>query len=107
MCRRACSNPRRRLPPDWRQPITARRLYPLQGEASVDYPFRLKWRAGASYRRSVDYVPGLSGPVLANGARVNLNGVIGRRVDVSASGLYASAESALVPGANQFAHLQR
>ena len=41
---------------------TARRLYPLQGEAGVEYPFRLKWRAGASYRRSVEYVAGLSEP---------------------------------------------
>ena len=81
---------------------TARRLYPLQGEAGVEYPFRLKWRAGASYRRSVDNLPGLSGPMVANGARINLNGVIGRRVDVSVSGLYASTQSALVPGANHF-----
>ena len=82
---------------------TARHQSPLQGEAGVEYPFRLKWRAGASYRRSVDSMPGLSGPVETNGGRVNLNGVIGRRVDVSASGLYSSTESALIPGANQFA----
>jgi hypothetical protein len=81
---------------------TARQLYPLQGEAVVEYPFRLGWRAGASYRRSVESVPGLSGAMEANGARIYLNGVIGRRVDVSASGLYASTESAVVSGANHF-----
>ena len=37
-------------------PTVQPRIYPLQGEASVDYPFRLKWRAGASYRRAVDFV---------------------------------------------------
>jgi len=81
---------------------TARQRYPLQGEASVDYPFRLKWRAVASYRRSVDNLPGLSGPMLANSARLRLVGVIGRRVDVSVSGVYAGAESALVAGTDHF-----
>ena len=60
-----------------------RRLSPLQGEASVDYPFRLKWRASASYRRDVNYVPGLTEPVFATGGRINVTGIIGRRVDVS------------------------
>jgi hypothetical protein len=68
-----------------------RREYPLQAEVSVHYPFRLKWGAFASYRRSVDYMPGLVQPVFANGARVSLAGVIGRRVDVSALAGYATA----------------
>ena len=61
-----------------------RRLYPLQSEASVDYPFRLKWIASASYRRGMEYVPGLTESVFTTGARVKVTGVIGRRVDVSA-----------------------
>ncbi len=81
---------------------TARPLYAWQGEASVNYPFLLKWRAVASYSRSLDNLPGLSGPMLTNGARLTLVGVIGRRVDVSASGVYASAESALVRGTKHF-----
>lgn len=72
-----------------------RRLYPLQGEASVDYPFRLKWRASASYRRSVDHVAVLTEPLFATGARVKVMGVIGRRVDISASAGYAVAASAI------------
>jgi len=76
-------------------PRAERRLYPLQGEASVDFPFRLKWRASASYRRSVDHVAVLAEPLLATGAHVKVMGVIGRRVDVSASAGYAAAASAI------------
>jgi hypothetical protein len=70
------------------------RVYPLQGEASLEYPFRLKWRATASYRRSVNYVAVLREPLLANGAVVKLAGLIGRRVDLAVSGGYASAVTA-------------
>jgi hypothetical protein len=70
-------------------------VHPLQGEASIDYPFRLKWRANASYRRSVGHVPVLTEPLLATGARVKVMGVIGRRVDISASMGYAAAVSAV------------
>lgn len=73
----------------------ARRVYPLQGEAGVDYPFRLKWRAAASYRRAVEYVPGTTEPMFTNGGRMRLIGVIGRRVDVSAQAGSAMAESVI------------
>jgi hypothetical protein len=71
-----------------------RRQYPVQGEASFDYPFHLKWRALASYRHSVDHLPGLVEPVLAKGTKVTLIGLVARRVDVSALGGYATAVSA-------------
>lgn len=70
-----------------------RRLSPLQGEASVDYPFRLKWRASASYRRDVNYVPGLTEPVFTTGGRISVTGLIGRRVDVSAFAASATGTS--------------
>jgi hypothetical protein len=60
------------------------RVYPVQGEASVEYPFRLKWRAQASYRRSVEYVPGVSQPLLSSGTRFTLTGSLGRRLELSA-----------------------
>jgi hypothetical protein len=71
------------------------RRYALQGEASVDYPFLLKWRAEASYHRSLDYGAVPSEPVLADGAQVRLTGVIGRRIDVSGLAAYATAVSAI------------
>jgi hypothetical protein len=67
----------------------------LQGEASVEYPFRPKWRAEASYRRGLEYVPGLGEPLLSGGARVRVSGAIGRRVDVVALAGHASGGSAL------------
>jgi hypothetical protein len=70
-----------------------RRLSPLQGEAAVDYPFRLKWRASASYRRDVNYVPGLTEPVFTTGGRISVTGLIGRRVDVSAFAASATGTS--------------
>lgn len=70
-------------------------LYPLQGEASVGYPFRLKWHASASYRRSIEHLALLSEPIFSDGARVKLIGVIGRRFDVSALAGYATAVSAI------------
>lgn len=78
------------------------RLYPLQGEASIDYPFRLKWRAVASYRRAVDYVPGLTEPMFTHGGRMRLAGVIGTRVDVSAIAASATAASVISRGIRDF-----
>jgi hypothetical protein len=43
----------------------------------------------------VDHVAVLAEPLLATGARVKVMGVIGRRVDVSASAGYAAAASAI------------
>ena len=56
----------------------------LQGEATVSYPFRPKWRTEASYRRDVQYVAGLNEPVLSSGSRIQVNGSVGRRVGVTA-----------------------
>jgi len=76
-------------------PEPPKRVYPWHGEASVDYPFRLKWRASASYRRSVDYVAVFTEPVFTSGASVTLAGTIGNRVGISTWAGYASAESAI------------
>ncbi len=80
----------------------AQRLYPLQGEARVDYPFRLKWHAVASYRRSVDFVPGMTEPMFTNGARMRLAGVIGRRIDVAAQAGSATAASVISRDSRNF-----
>jgi predicted porin len=69
----------------------------MQGEVAIEFPFRPKWRVEASYRRSVEYVPGLSEPALTSGTTLRLNGAVGRRVDLLAMAGYANATSA-VPG---------
>jgi hypothetical protein len=70
------------------------RLLRLSGEASVSYPFRPNWRAAARYRRSVEYFSVINQPVLADGGRVELRGLLARRVDLAASGGYIRAASA-------------
>jgi hypothetical protein len=71
------------------------RLYRLQGEASVDYPFRPNWRVTGNLRRGVEYLAVLTEPVIARGARVGLTGLITHHVDVSAAAGYATGASAL------------
>jgi hypothetical protein len=75
------------------------RLYLLEGDASVDYEFRRNWRATANYRRGVEYLAVLTEPVFSDGARLDLTGLIRRRVDVSAAAGYATGASALYRGA--------
>jgi hypothetical protein len=72
-----------------------RRRYAMQGEAGIDYPFFPKWRAEASYYRSLDYGAVPSEPVLADGVRVRLIGLVGRRIEVSGLATYATAVSAI------------
>ena len=70
-------------------------LYRLSGEASVSYPFRLNWQTAARYRRSVEYLSVLGQPVLSDGGRLELTGLLARRIDLSASAGYVDAVSAL------------
>jgi hypothetical protein len=72
-------------------------LYQLQGEASVDYQFRPNWRATGNYRHGVEYLAVFTQPVSTRGARVDLTGLITRRVDVSATAGHATGASALSP----------
>ena len=74
------------------------RLYRLQGDASVEYQFRPNWRATGSYRRGVEYLAVLAEPVFADGARVELAGLITSRMDVSAKSGYATGASAIYRG---------
>ena len=71
------------------------RLYRLEGDARVDLDVGRSWRATATYRRSVEYLAVLTEPVFSDAARVELNGLITRRIDVAAGGGYALGRSAL------------
>jgi hypothetical protein len=73
------------------------RLYRLQGEAGVTYPFRSNWRATGSYRRRVEYLAVLTEPVFTGAARAELTGLITRRADLMAAAGYVTGASA-IPG---------
>lgn len=76
-----------------------RQVTTFQGQASVEYPFHLKWRVSAGYRRATQYVAILDEPMITNGVDVKLEGLLGRRFDVSAIARSANAESALATSA--------
>ena len=66
----------------------------MQGGANVSYPFKLNWNAQATYDRNVQYVMGTTEPLLADSIRLELAGLMARRIDLTAGGGYASADSA-------------
>ena len=71
------------------RPSTARSTrsnFALSGEASAAYPFRPNWRATARYRRDMEYLSVLGQPVVSDAARVELTGLLARRVDLSSVG---------------------
>lgn len=64
-------------------------------EAELDYQFGRSWRAGARFRRGLEYVVDIPDPVFANGLRATVGGFASRRVDLSFSAAYSSGESLL------------
>jgi predicted porin len=73
-------------------------LYRLNGDASISYPFRLNWLVAATYSREVEYLAVFREPVFSDGARVELTGLISRRIDLSALAGYATGASARLNG---------
>jgi len=78
------------------------RLYRASGDASLDYPFARSWVARGSFRRGLEFVPGLAQPVYANGVTAGLDGLLSRRVEIGFAGGYSQGRSALSPTASQF-----
>jgi hypothetical protein len=72
------------------------------GQVSANYLFGKTWQAGAMYRRRVDYVPGLTEPVLTDGFGGRLAGLFTRRIDMVVEAAYASGASALNRGGPAF-----
>ncbi|HJZ74838.1 MAG TPA: hypothetical protein VKE51_24040 [Vicinamibacterales bacterium] len=72
-----------------------KRFFKLQGDGSVDYEFRPKWRAKGNYSRGLEYLAILRQPVFADGVRAELTGLITRQIDLLASAGYATGSSAL------------
>ena len=67
----------------------------LSSNASITFPFRPNWQTTARYRRSVEYLSVLGQPVLSDGGRFELTGLLARRIDLTASAGYVTAASAL------------
>jgi hypothetical protein len=67
--------------------------YGLQGEASIDYPFRLNWRVFGNYSRDVQYQPTFTRPVFSDGVHAGLTGIVKRRLDLSTTVGYATGTS--------------
>ncbi len=88
------------------QPVTGRLRftdsYRLVGNANATYTFAKTWQVGASYRRGIDYVQGLSEPVLTDGFSGRMEGRLNRRMALLASGGYVSGASALLRGSSAF-----
>ena len=70
-------------------------LYKLEGDASAAYRFLRSWSLNGSFRRGVEYIPIFETPVFRDAARLELSGLVSRRVDLAASAGYAVGESAL------------
>ena len=77
-------------------------IYRMEGDAAAEYPFLRSWYIGGSFRRGVEYIAVLRGPVFRDVARLELNGLATRRLDVSASAGYVVGQSALVQSSQRF-----
>jgi hypothetical protein len=77
-------------------------VYKIEAEAAAEYPFLRSWSMGGSYRRGVEYLAVLLQPVFTDAARVELQGLVSQRVDVSASGGYVQGGSVLQRTGSQF-----
>jgi hypothetical protein len=67
----------------------------MSGQVTMGYEFARSWKAGAIYRRGVDYVIGLNEPIAADRFTATVEGLLTRRVNVLASAGYSNGESAL------------
>jgi hypothetical protein len=77
------------------------RLYRATAEAMFGYQFAV-WEARGSYRRGLEFVPGLVQPVFTNGVTADLTGLVTRRVDLALSAGYSEGASALARNAMNF-----
>jgi hypothetical protein len=78
------------------------RLYRASGDAEFDYEFALSWRARGTYRRGLEFVPGLAQPVFTNGVAAELEGLLIRRVEFALSAGYSQGRSAISTNSSQF-----
>ena len=78
-----------------------RRLYRATAEAMLGYQFAV-WEARGSYRRGLEFVPGLVQPVFTDGVTADLTGLVTRRLDLGLSAGYSQGASALTRNTMNF-----
>jgi hypothetical protein len=69
--------------------------YRLSGDLAVAWDLSRSWSAHATYRRGLEYIPGFTTPVFANGFTAEIAGLCTSRIDVFASVLYSSGVSVI------------
>jgi hypothetical protein len=72
------------------------------GEATFGYQINRTWTTNVSYRRSLEYVPELSRPVVTDGFAAGVQGMFTRRLDFSGGVGYSSGASAGTRSEAQF-----
>jgi hypothetical protein len=74
--------------------VASGQLYRGIGSATFGYQFSRSWQLKSSYRRGLDYVPGLDQPVFTDGFTAVVEGLFGPRWDVNLAASYSSGEPA-------------
>jgi len=76
--------------------------YRVSGDMAMSYQFQRTWEVRGTYRRGLDYVPELSGPVYTDGFSAGINGMLNRSTSFSAAAGYSNGEGAVFTSASQF-----
>jgi hypothetical protein len=79
-----------------------RRQYKSVGSVRFGYPFGRTWYLQGNFRRGLEYVMDLPTPVFGNGAIVTLEGLLSRRVDLTATAGYSAGASVLSQQRQQY-----
>jgi hypothetical protein len=74
----------------------------MTAEVAIDYQFSTSWAARGRYRRGLEYIAPLGGPVFADGFTAELSGLLNPRLDVLASTRYSSGASAQYQASQRF-----
>ena len=67
----------------------------LSGQAAMSYQLGRSWVARGAFRRSIEYMGGLTEPVMTNASSVGVGGLLTRKLDLSSSLGYSSGDSIL------------
>lgn len=75
-------------------------IYRLGGTATLSHDMRRTWRLQADYRRGVEILPAVAGPVFADGITISLGGFFTRRSDFESSAGYTRGSVGATSGAS-------
>jgi hypothetical protein len=69
------------------------RQYHLMADTKLGYQFAKTWQTNVSFRRGLEYVPGLRTPVYSNGFTSTIDGLINRRLSLQAAASFSDGRS--------------